>query len=300
MKILITGAGGMLGSDLAYVFREFPVVGIGRRLTPYAREPYRIQNLCDAKGVIEVVKAEKPDIIFHAAAMTNVDGCERDPKQAWRDNVEATKNVVEAANQVKAQLIFFSTDYVFNGVKKGAYSEEDEPHPLSEYGKTKLAAENYIRQKAEKFVIFRISWLYGLHGNSFPRTILERVKQTKEFEIVNDQIGSPTYTHDVAKAFLKLFQGESDILLKHNQQIFNLANEGTVNWADFADFILNRAGYTSFSIKRITSNQLKRDAKRPLNSVLSTQKATEQLGIRLRPWQEAITDFVTAYQKELM
>jgi dTDP-4-dehydrorhamnose reductase len=302
MKILITGAGGMLGSDLARFFQgKFPTIGVGRRAASHLSIPYFQQDLSNAEALEALTAKEKPDLIFHAAAMTNVDGCEREPERAWRDNVDVTKNVIQVSNRVGALLVFFSTDYVFDGSKKGEYEEKDIPRPLNIYGETKYQAEQVVRGQAKQFVIFRLSWLYGLHGRSFPRAILEKAQQTDRLEVVSDQIGRPTYTADVAQALFQLISRNKNILATVSGEIFHLANEGITSWASFAEEILHLAKKNQVKVEPITSQQLKRDARRPLNSVLNLAKSHELLGLRLRSWKEAIADFVREFQEaELM
>jgi dTDP-4-dehydrorhamnose reductase len=298
MKILITGAGGMLGSDLARFFQgTFPTVGVGRRAAPHLSLPYFQQDLSDTEALEKLVAREKPDLIFHAAAMTNVDGCEREPERARKDNVEVTKNVVQASNRAGALLVFFSTDYVFDGSKDGEYEEQDIPRPLNIYGETKYQAEQTIRGEAKRFVIFRLSWLYGLHGRSFPRAILEKASQTDRLEVVSDQIGRPTYTADAARALFQLISRNKNILTTAAGEIFHLANEGITSWASFAETILHLAKKDHVKVEPIPSHELKRDARRPRNSVLCLKKSQEFLGLRLRSWKEAISDFIREFQE---
>ncbi len=297
MKCLITGAGGMLGSDLAGKFaKSFKIIGLGRKpKPPHLNIPYLVCDLNDEAAVGKIFEKEKPDVVFHAAAMTRVDDCEFERERAVRDNAEATRGMVEACNKVKAFLIFFSTDYVFDGEKKDAYCEDDACNPLNVYGETKLLAEEAIRRDAESYVIFRTSWLYGLHGRSFPRTILNLAKAGSPLKIVSDQIGRPTYTKDIACALYELFDKNGQTSKKLNRQIFHLANQGTASWAEFAESILRAASSGEARIERISSDQRPQGAKRPKNSVLSLEKTERILGIKMRPWQEAVKDFIQEF-----
>ena len=300
MKILITGAGGMLGSDLAAILGpQFSCVGAGRNPAPHLQIPYRQQDLTFPGAIAKILLEEKPDLVFHAAAMTQVDDCERNREMAMLLNYQMTRDIVTACNAAGAFLIFFSTDYVFDGKKKGEYLEDDPVHPGNIYGESKALAENFIRETAEHYTIFRVSWLYGRRGKSFPRTLLERAGSQKVFEVVSDQTGRPTYTRDLAKAVQSLLLRGPEILETIDHQIFHLANEGAVSWAGFAERILKAGKYPESQVIPVTSGQLKRPARRPENSVLSTKKAESILKLQLRSWQEALTDFIAEITPEL-
>ncbi len=297
-KVLITGASGMLGKDLSLQFQNhFEVVGAGRRALNSFPIPYFQQDLCDLPGTRNLFEREKPDIVFHTAAMTAVDDCETQREKAFKENVEVTRNVADASNRVNAQVVFFSTDYVYDGNKRGEYEETDTTAPLNYYGETKLAAEQSLRQTAEKFVIFRTSWLYGLNGKSFPRTILEKARETETLKVVSDQTGRPTFTRDMAKALCGLLVTDPRALEKVSGEIFHLANQGTASWAEFAKTILELGGFNHVRVEPITTTELQRPARRPLNSVLSLRKLELTLGIRLRPWKEALQHFILELQR---
>jgi dTDP-4-dehydrorhamnose reductase len=298
MNILVTGAAGMLGTDLcAKLAGSFPVTGVGLNPAEKFPLPYLQADLSDSRNVASIFAKEKPAIVFHAAAMTDVDRCESDREEAVRANLTVTQHVVNAANGINACLVFFSTDYVFSGDKKGMYTEEDPVSPGNYYGETKVLAEDYIRERCRRFIIFRISWLYGLNGKSFPRTILEKAAVLKEFEIVSDQVGRPTYTQDVSAAMRDLLRDPA-LLDKKGNQIYHLSNDGTASWAQFGRFILDEAGYQGTPVREISSAKLARPAKRPANSVMSLEKAAAGLGLRLRPWQEAAREFIKELQQQ--
>jgi len=293
MKILITGSAGMLGTDLVEVLRpQFELVGIDRRDVPEAKIPMHGIDLVNAEATRACLLKERPALIFHTAAKTHVDSCESERQDALNLNVEVTRNLVRAGNEVGARLIFFSTDYVFDGTKKGEYTEDDATCPLNFYGETKCLAEKAIQTEARKFNIFRVSWLYGLHGRSFPRTILQKAKGVGLLKVVSDQIGRPTFTRDVAQAFLEMLTRQSSAFERAEHQIFNLANDGTCSWAEMASAVLKYAGFDQVKVECVDSTQYPLPAARPKNSVLSTAKIQQHLGIRLRPWQEAARDFV--------
>jgi len=283
----------MLGSDLARELqREFAVVGISRKSVDYLSIPYAVCDLSKREDSLRRMDRERPDVIFHAAAMTHVDGCEAHRHEALRDNLEVTKHVVEAANRAHALLVFFSTDYVFNGSKQGEYSETDLPEPMSVYGETKRLAEMFILQRCTRAVIFRLSWLYGLRGRSFPRTLIENTKKNRPLRIVDDQVGRPTYTRDIAQAFRDLLANRPGLLESFQGEIFHLAGDGIASWAEFAAGFFHALGKEGIAIERISSEELKRPARRPHNSVLSILKAREKLGMHLDGWQQSIKEFI--------
>ena len=298
MKILITGAGGMLGSDLSKALHPFfDVLGAGLHAAPHlAGIPYKTADLSDSSVTRALIDTEKPDLIFHAAAMTDVDACERDRDLALKGNLQITRHIADSANQSGAFVLFFSTDYVFDGEKRGEYKEEDLPGPRSVYGESKYFAETYLQEHADKYAIIRISWLYGFHGRSFPRTILERAPRQQRFEVVSDQVGRPTYTRDLAAVFAGLLKRNPAVFEQWNKEIFHFGNQGKASWAEFARYILKQAGYPEAVVTPITSLQLGRPAQRPPNSVLCLKKSGERMKVDLRPWQEAFLDFLEEFR----
>jgi dTDP-4-dehydrorhamnose reductase len=288
MKILITGAGGMLGTDLVRHLRgKHLLVGTGRRPAPHLEIPLHLGDLARTRIAFELIKREKPELVIHAAAMTDVDRCESERQEAILGNVEATKNVCEACNLQGAFLIFYSTDFVFDGMKKGPYVEEDTPSPVSVYGETKLLAERYLQMKGKRFLILRSSWLFGKQGNNFPRKILRQAEEGKPLQVISDQIGSPTYTGDLAEATAKLV----DVLSRTKEagnQIYHLTNEGAVSRYDWARSILEKKHFPVSLLTPVTSDVSPRPAARPKNSVLSNEKIKNRFSIELRSWEEAL------------
>ena len=300
MKILITGAGGMLGTDLGNVLSpEFEIVGLERRPVTHLTVPYDICDLTQARKTRDAILSHKPEVIIHTAAMTDVDYCEEHHDEALANNVAATEHVVAAANEIDAPVIFYSTDYVFDGKKNGAYEETDIPNPLSFYGKTKRMGEEHILRTAKRALIFRISWLFGIWGRCFPKAILRQAAEVTKMNVVDDQIGRPTWSWDVSRAMRQLLLNSKDVLLKPGAEIFHLGNTGTVHWADYARFILKGAGLGVVKIKDIPSAHLKRPAPRPANSVLSLEKSEKILGLKLRSWEEATLEFLPKLKNEL-
>lgn len=300
MKILITGAGGMLGTDLTTTLKQdFEVVGLERRPVTHLTVPYDICDLTQARKTREAILSHKPDVIIHAAAMTDVDYCETHHDEALENNVAATENVVSAAQEIDAPVIFFSTDYVFDGKKSGEYDEADTPNPLSFYGKTKQMGEEVLLRLAKRATIFRITWLFGIWGRCFPKAILRQAAEVKTMNVVDDQIGRPTWSWDIAQAMRDLLLNKKDKVFASGVEIFNLGNSGTVHWADCARFILKEAGLDSVKVKDISSTHLGRPAPRPANSVLSLMKSGKVLGLKLRSWKDAMQEFLPKLKEEL-
>ncbi len=295
MKILITGAGGMLGSDIAAALSpDFDAAGITHHEAPHLSIASAVADLANPKEAGKAIQSFKPSLIIHTAAMTDVDGCERDRQGALKNNFEATKHVVNAALACGAGLVFYTTDYIFDGHKKGEYTETDVPHPLNTYGESKYLAETYIRSKMRRFLIFRVGWLYGLQGRSFPKTILEKTENVRVLDVVNDQIGRPTHTWDLASVLRELLSREEG-LEKYYGETFNLANYGVTSWYDFARFIVQTAGREDVNVRPVSTVAGMRPALRPLNSVLSLDKAERILRIKLRSWQDASSEFIREF-----
>jgi dTDP-4-dehydrorhamnose reductase len=290
----------MLGTDLGNVLSpDFEIIGLERRPVTHLTVPYDICDLTQARKTRDAILSHKPELIIHTAAMTDVDYCEEHHDEALANNVAATEHVVEAANEIDAPVIFYSTDYVFDGKKKGAYEEADTPNPLSFYGKTKRMGEEHILRTSKRALIFRITWLFGIWGRCFPKAILRQAAEVTKMNVVDDQIGRPTWSWDVAQAMRQLLLNKKDVLVKPGTEIFHLGNAGTVHWADYARFILKGVGLEAVKVKDIPSAHLKRPAPRPENSVLSLEKSKKVLGLQLRSWEEATLEFLPKLKNEL-
>jgi dTDP-4-dehydrorhamnose reductase len=211
-------------------------------------------------------------------------------------NVVATQNVVDLANATGSHVVTFSTDYVFDGKKGNEYEEDDLPAPLNYYGETKRSAEEYVQKNCTRYTLCRISWLFGMYGTSFPRTILEKAGQVKSFEIVADQVGRPTYTKDLAEALKRVFLNEKNDRILY-QQIFHLGNSGYSSWAEYAEFVLKCSNGVRPEVKSISTPANHRPAERPKFSVLALEKSKRILGVHMRPWKEAVEEFVHEYEK---
>lgn len=254
VRVLITGAGGQLGTDLT------------RRCEADGDEVVALDrsqlDVGDRDAVLQAVLSVRPDVIFHTAAWTAVDDCEADPERAFRDNALAVRWVAEAADRSAAYLVHVSTDYVFDGTKLGPYHEWDRPNPQSVYGASKLAGEQEARGAANAAVV-RTSWVVGTHGRNMLKTVLG-LRHREELAFVDDQRGSPSFTSDLAVGLRRLAAARIP-------GTFHLTNEGEATWFEFVQQVLEAAGENPDKVRSITTAQLDppRPAARPANSVLA-------------------------------
>jgi dTDP-4-dehydrorhamnose reductase len=278
--LLVIGAKGMLGSDLMTVLHaglpNDEVVG------------WDIGEIDIQRKEETVAKIEKlrPSVVVHLAAYTDVDGCELDEERAFAINAEGTKHVALAVSRCQAKMVYLSTDYVFDGNKREPYLESDSPHPLNVYGRSKLQGEQYVQAWAKKTLIIRAQWLYGRYGKNFVTSILRQANEKKVLSIVDDQIGSPTYTVDLAKAISVLIQFDA-------RGIFHVANSDLCTWYAFGQTVLKLSGMDKVRVIPISSKELGRPALRPSYSVFNCQKLKRETGLALRPWSEAVRDYLT-------
>ena len=283
MKILLLGHKGMLGSDLlTQMSLHHDVVGMDQ-------EEIDITSAADCAKAIEDTA---PQIVINAAAYTNVDGCETAKDDCFAVNAEAVKNIAEACRSKNIRIIHFSTDYVFDGTAKQPYKEDDDCDPINTYGASKLAGEHYLQTLAQNYIIIRTAWLYGANGKNFVRTILEKAKTTPKLKVVDDQLGSPTHTKDLAVAVDHLIE-------KNSQGIFHVTNRGSCSWYEFAVKILREAGIDDVEVSPIKSEQLSRAAKRPAYSVMSMQKFIFTTGKAMQPWQLGLQDYIESVKARL-
>ncbi len=288
-KVLVTGSSGMLGADLCNeLFCDYDVVGLDIRKTPDFRSQILDFIKCDIqnkKRTASSIIDAKPDLIIHAAAWTDVDGCEKEPEKAKEINEIGTGNVAFSASALGIPVIYISTDFVFDGTKTTPYAEEDPPRPLNAYGKSKLGGERKVAL-LDKYVILRTSWLYGANGKNFPDIIIDKAKKEKELRIVDDQVGIPTYSNDFAKAI-------SDLLsMAPMREIYHISNEGAVSRFDYAKEIIKIAGINNVKLLPIKSRELASPAKRPAFSVLDNSKFENVTGFAMRLWQEELAEYI--------
>ena len=279
MRILIIGANGLLGTDLLDGWA-------GDEIVPATSRDADIRDLVQVRRLIA---GARPDWIILAAAYSDVDGSEKDLELAFAVNRDGTKNVAVEAEEAGAKLFYISTDYLFNGTSPHPYEPADPIHPLNVYGASKAAGEVAVRETSKNWVIARTSWLFGASRTCFPEKILSAADSQSELRVVDDQIGSPTYTRDLAMAIHKLMHVDA-------RGILNVTNSGACSRFHFAREILRRAGRTTL-ISPITSADAARPARRPAYSVLSPA-ALAAYGITLRSWQEALEAYLAELRQK--
>lgn len=275
LKVLITGANGQLGCDLADVLSE------GHQIYTFGRKE---MDVTDGSQVLQTVHRVKPDAIIHTAAYTQVDQAEFNQDSAYLVNMDGTRNVTVAAQQAGAKLIYISTDYVFDGRSSIPYKEYDAANPQTVYGKSKLAGEEMVKALSDKYFIVRTSWLFGKHGQNFVKTMLRLSQQQKDLFVVSDQIGTPTFSRDLAVFLQKLIDTDK-------YGIYHVSNGGSCSWYEFAQAIFKNAGINPKVIPIETKN-LGSSAPRPAYSVLDHMSIRLNGFQELRHWQEALTEFM--------
>ncbi len=279
-KILVIGAKGMLGRDLVEILRSsFP------RAEVIAWDVEEI-DIQEEEDTIARIKSVKPDWVLHLAAYTDVDGSESNEAKAFAINAEGTKHVALGAVACGAKLATISTDYIFDGKKGEPYVEEDLPNPLNVYGRSKWKGEQYIQELAKDALVIRTQWLYGKHGRNFVASILRQAREKTVLRVVNDQIGSPTYTRDLSHAI--------SVMVRRNARgVFHVANSGSCTWYEYARKILEFSGIEGVEVVPISSRELALPAIRPAYSVLDTNKLRREMGLELRPWWEALREYLS-------
>ena len=285
MSAFVTGALGQLGQDL------LPLIGNDAVLTDQKENTdlnVRALDVTNADAVMAAITVAKPTVVYHCAAYTNVDAAEDAPEIAKAVNEAGTANVAKAAQAVGATLVAISTDYVFDGTSGQAYTETDMPNPQSVYGKTKLASEQVAQANCQRTHVVRSAWLYGpkkllFPVKNFPQTMKKLAAERPELTIVNDQIGSPTFTADLAAALVTLSRSD-------DFGIWHITNAGQASWYDFACEILRDEIAAGLVVSPIPSSAYPQKAKRPAHSVLDTTKFSTAFG-PMRTWQEALADY---------
>lgn len=276
MKVLVTGAKGQLAYDIIKHLKAQSIEYIGVDIDDF--------DLTDAQQVDKNITEYAPDVIIHCAAYTAVDKAEEQKDLCLNVNVLGTRNIAISAKNVGAKLIYISTDYVFEGTGTNFYMPEDPKKPLSYYGMTKSLGEDEITKILDKYFIVRISWVFGINGNNFVKTMLRLGSERDQLNVVADQIGSPTYTYDIACLLVEMAKSEK-------YGIYHATNEGVCSWAEYAEEIM-RLGGRNCKINYITSDQYPQKAVRPKNSRMSKAKLTENGFMLLPSWQDALKRFI--------
>jgi dTDP-4-dehydrorhamnose reductase len=284
MRVLVLGATGMLGTDLLDEWHKVEPRAAQSQRDDVIPAGSAEADLRDAVQVEQLIQKVQPDWVIVCAAYTDVDGCEKNRELAFAVNATGVENVARSAEKISARVFLISTDYVFDGKGTRPYETSDPIAPINVYGASKAAGEEALRKNSSAWCVGRTSWLFGVHGPSFPEKILHASETRPELSVVNDQVGSPTYTRDLACAI-------RDLVRKDARGIVHINNEGVCSWFDFAKEILAQSGRASIPVHSITTDQSARPARRPNYSVMSPA-SLHAYGICLRPWQEALTAFL--------
>ncbi len=284
----------MLGTDLwQELDKDYEIYGADLIPAPVLMahgDRFYKADIAEAGQVSDTVKKIKPDIVIHSAAWTDVDGCEFDKTKAFRINGEGARNVALACRDCDALLIYLSTDFVFDGKNKRPYKETDRISPINAYGESKAAGEEAIKKILEKYFILRTSWLYGKRGKNFVDTILQKAKTEKVLKVVDDQVGSPTYTRDLAAAIHALL-ARIDKPEITSYGTYHVSNAGSVSWYNYAKEIL-RLARSRAKVEPISSDDLGRPARRPVMSILDNSKFLRLTGYKMRRWKDALKDYL--------
>ena len=301
MKVLVTGVKGQLGYDVVNELTKRGIEAVGVDI--------REMDNTDAASVEKVIGEAAPDAVVHCAAYTAVDAAEDNVEICRKVNADGTQNIANVCKKLDCKMVYISTDYVFDGEGTRPWEPEDERHPLNVYGQTKYEGELAVQKTLEKYFIVRISWVFGVNGKNFIKTMLNLGKTHDHLTVVNDQFGSPTYTYDLARLLV-------DMILTDKYGIYHATNEGICNWYEFACEIFRQAGMDEVEVTPVDSDgfpaKAKRPknsrmapvpaseyptkAKRPENSRMSKAKLTENGFVRLPSWQDALE----RYLKEIL
>jgi len=276
IRVLVTGARGMLGSDVVKRLAE-----LGLDCTGVDREDF---DIADREQTLRYICTLKPHVVVHCAAYTDVDRAEDERDLCRAVNVDGTRNIAEACKAINAKLVYISTDYVFDGRGTQPHAEHEPVNPLNYYGYTKAEGEKAVCQTLDEYFIIRTSWLYGAKGRNFVRTMLRLAENTSEIYVVNDQIGAPTFTRDLAVLIC-------DMLQTDRYGIYHGVNGGFCSWYDFAREIFKLRGI-DVKVNPISTERYERRAKRPLNSRLSVENLIRNGFNALPPWQDALERYL--------
>ncbi len=276
MKVLVTGVNGQLGYDVVKELKQrgHQAVGVDRKE----------MDLTSTEQIKECIETVKPEAIIHCAAYTAVDKAEDEEELCRRVNAIATKEIAEYAKKLDIPMIYISTDYVFDGTKDGEYTEQDTPNPINVYGKTKYEGEVYVQELLEKYYIVRISWVFGENGNNFIDTMLRLAKDRDEINVINDQVGSPTYTKDLAPLLV-------DMIETDKYGVYHVTNEGYCTWYEFAKEIF-RIADVDIKVNPITTKEYPTKAVRPMNSKMSKEKLYYINLKTLENWKIAVQKYL--------
>lgn len=277
MKVLVTGVKGQLGFDVVKELEKRGHVAIGTDVDN--------MDITNAETVHKVITDAAPDAVIHCAAYTAVDAAEENVDLCRRINADGTRNIAEVCKELDCKMIYISTDYVFDGEGTHFWQPDDERSPLNVYGQTKYEGELAVESLLQKYYIVRIAWVFGVNGKNFIKTMLNLGKTRDHLTVVNDQIGSPTYTYDLAKLLVDM--AETD---KYGR--YHATNEGICSWYDFACEIFKQAGYDHVTVSPVSASEYPAKAKRPSNSRMNKDKLTENGFDKLPTWQDALERYL--------
>lgn len=276
MRVLVTGSNGQLGYDVVNELENRGHIAIGVDIAD--------MDITDAEAVSAKIKGENPDAVIHCAAWTAVDAAEDNVDKCRLVNKNGTENIAAVCKETDIPMMYISTDYVFDGEGTAPWQPDDERHPLNVYGLTKYEGELAV-EKLKRHFIVRISWVFGVNGNNFVKTVLKLGKTNKSLTFINDQFGSPTYTFDLARLLVDMI--ESD---KYGK--YHATNEGICTWYDFTCEILKQAGLTDVKVAPVSTEEYPTAAKRPHNSRMNQDKLTKNGFERLPAWQDALVRYL--------
>lgn len=302
MKIFVTGVAGQLGHDVMNELEKRGLFGVGTDLAPaYAgmqdgtavtRMPYVSLDITDPEAVSRTIREAAPDAVVHCAAWTAVDKAEECPELCRKVNADGTRNIAAICRELDIPMMYFSTDYVFNGNGTRPWEPEDAYEPLGVYGATKAEGEVAVKEALSKFFILRIAWVFGTNGKNFIRTMLRLAKTHDHLTVVSDQIGTPTYTYDLARLVV-------DMIGTDKYGIYHVTNEGPyLSWYEFAKAIFKTANVTTVTVSPVTSEEYGAKAKRPYNSRMDRSKLVREGFTPLPDWQDALSRYVEILKRE--
>ena len=276
MRILVTGVKGQLGHDVMNELEKRGHTGIGVDIEE--------MDITDPAACENVIKEADVEAVIHCAAYTAVDAAEDNSELCTRVNAYGTENIARVCEKLNLKMMYISTDYVFDGTGTRAWEPDDERHPLNAYGMSKYEGELAVTGHVKKFFIVRIAWVFGVNGKNFIKTMLRLGKENGAVSVVNDQIGSPTYTYDLAVLLVDMVETEK-------YGFYHATNEGLCSWYEFAQEIFRQAGM-EVKVTPVSSAEFKAKAKRPSNSRMNKEKLTLNGFKRLPSWQDALERYL--------
>ncbi len=281
MKVLVTGVKGQLGYDVMNELKKRGIEGIGVDVDE--------MDITDASACKKVIKEICPDAVIHCAAYTAVDAAEDNEELCRKVNADGTRNIAEVCRELDCKMMYISTDYVFDGKGTRPWEPDDNRTPLNVYGQTKYEGELAVEELLEKFFIVRIAWVFGVNGKNFIRTMIRLGKERGAVSVVDDQVGSPTYTYDLARLLV-------DMIVTEKYGRYHATNEGLCSWYEFACEIFRQAGMDEVQVTPVDSSTFAAKAARPSNSRMSKDKLEANGFERLPSWQDALGRFLDEAQ----